>query len=47
MEEPGVSKCLKNSNYPLPHSVPWGNALGDIRFVGPTRGKVRLLDCII
>lgn len=42
-----VPEKLQLSPFALPHSVPWGNALGDIKSVGLTRGKLRLLDCII
>lgn len=42
-----VPEKLQLPLFALPHSLPWGNALGGIKFVGPTRGKMRLLDCII
>lgn len=49
----GRTRCLQvpeKSQLPpfaLSHSVPCGNALGDIKFVAPTRGKLRSLDCVI
>lgn len=38
---------LQLQPFALPHCVPWCNALGDIKFVFPKRGKLKLLGCII
>lgn len=42
-----VPEKLQLQPFALPHSVPWCNALGDIKFVFPKRGKLKLLGCII